>query len=46
MSAIARRVPPGCDRTCLEGLLDAYVTAVVAHEPTRVPFARAAKFAG
>ena len=34
----------GCDRACLEGLLDAYVDAVVAHEPKRLPLARDVKF--
>ena len=33
-----------CDRSCLEGLLDAYVEAVVAHDPTQLPLARGAKF--
>ena len=33
-----------CDRSCLEGLLDAYVEAVVAHDPKQLPLARGAKF--
>ncbi|HUQ51543.1 MAG TPA: hypothetical protein VM692_04930 [Gammaproteobacteria bacterium] len=34
----------GCDRACLEGLLDAYVDAVVAHEPQRLPSTADVKF--
>lgn len=34
----------GCDRACLEGVLDRYVDAVVAHEPKRLPLARGARF--
>ena len=28
-----------CDRTCLEGLVDQYLEAMVAHDPSRAPFA-------
>jgi hypothetical protein len=31
------RVPVDCDRACLERLVDAYLSAVVAHDPTRLP---------
>jgi hypothetical protein len=34
----------GCDRACLEGLLDTYVEAVVAHDPKRLPLAPSVKF--
>jgi hypothetical protein len=33
-----------CDRTCLEGFVDRYVDAVVAHDPARAPLARAVRF--
>jgi hypothetical protein len=33
-----------CDRACLERFLDAYVDAVVAHDATRLPTNRGAKF--
>ena len=33
-----------CERACLEGLLDRYVDALVAHEPSRLPLASAVKF--
>lgn len=33
-----------CDRACLEGYVDRYVAALVAHDPSRAPFARDAKF--
>ena len=41
-SAAAQR--GGCDRTCLEGFLDFYVAAVVAHDATLLPLARDVKF--
>jgi hypothetical protein len=31
------RVPTECDRTCLEALIDEYLAAVVAHDPSRLP---------
>ena len=33
-----------CDRACLEGLLDSYVDAVVAHDAARLPLTADAKF--
>jgi hypothetical protein len=33
-----------CDRTCLNKLVDAYLAAIVAHDPTRVAIAENAKF--
>lgn len=33
----AERVPTDCDRACLESLLDLYLDAVVAHDPSRLP---------
>ena len=33
-----------CDRTCLTGLLDRYVDALVAREPSRLPVAATVKF--
>ena len=30
-------IPLNCDRSCLEGLVDQYLHAVVAHDPTRLP---------
>jgi len=41
-SAAAQR--GGCDRACLEGFLDFYVAAVVAHDATLLPLARDVKF--
>jgi len=34
----------GCDRDCLTSVVDRYLTAMVAHDPTRAPFAEGAKF--
>jgi hypothetical protein len=33
-----------CDRACLEGFVDRYLDAMLAHDPGKVPFARDAKF--
>ena len=33
-----------CDRACLEGLVDQYLDAAIAHDPSKVPFARNVKF--
>lgn len=33
-----------CDRACLEGFVDQYLDAVIAHDPKRVPIAPNAKF--
>ena len=35
---------PACDRACLEGFVDKYLDAVLAHDPARVPIAKGAKF--
>jgi hypothetical protein len=34
-----------CDRTCLEGMISAYLTALAAHEPRRLPVAPDVKYA-
>lgn len=33
-----------CDRTCLNGMIDRYLDAVVAHDPARLPVAKSVKF--
>lgn len=33
-----------CDRACLKALADTYLAALVAHDPSRVPFATGVKF--
>jgi hypothetical protein len=33
-----------CDRTCLSGIVDTYLAAMVAHDPARAPMARGARF--
>jgi hypothetical protein len=42
----AQRGPAGaaCDRACLEGIADAYLAALVAHDPSKAPMAPDAKF--
>lgn len=42
--AVLAAQPPRCDRGCLEGWLDRYVEAFVAHAPSRLPFAKGVTF--
>lgn len=34
----------GCDRACLNGLIDQYLAAVAAHDPSKLPLAKGVKF--
>jgi hypothetical protein len=36
-SAQTKAVPTDCNRTCLEGLMEQYLTALIAHDPKRLP---------
>ena len=36
--------PPTCDRECLNGFVDQYLDAVVAHDPSRIPVTNWVKF--
>jgi len=40
----ARAAAPACDRACLEGFVDQYLQAVVAHDPHTLPLTRTVKF--
>jgi hypothetical protein len=35
---------PSCDRACLDGIADQYLDAVMAHDPSKAPIAKTAKF--
>jgi len=37
-------IPLTCDRACLEGVLNQYLDAVVAHDPKRVPLSADVKY--
>jgi hypothetical protein len=37
LAASTGPIPLNCNRTCLEGLIDQYLAAVVAHDPKRLP---------
>jgi hypothetical protein len=37
-------IPLNCNRACLENLIDQYLTAVVAHDPKRMPFSADVKY--
>jgi hypothetical protein len=43
-SASPNALPDRCDRACLEGVVDSYLAALVAHDPSRVPIATDVKF--
>ncbi|HXX18723.1 MAG TPA: hypothetical protein VEJ46_04925 [Candidatus Acidoferrum sp.] len=40
----ARSADETCDRACLNGLVDQYLDAVVAHDPSHLPLAKTVKF--
>ncbi|HKJ74872.1 MAG TPA: hypothetical protein VKA19_12220 [Alphaproteobacteria bacterium] len=40
----AHAVAINCDRACLFGVVDQYLAAMVAHDPSRAPIAKGAKF--
>lgn len=42
--AMAQPAAPSCDRACLTGVVDAYLKAMVAHDPSQAPFAAGARF--
>ena len=37
-------IPLNCDRTCLEGLINQYLAAVVAHDPSKLPLSKDVKY--
>jgi len=37
-------IPLNCDRTCLEGLIDQYLAAVVAHDPSKLSLSKDVKY--
>ena len=43
-SSSAQNSSAACDRACLEGLVDTYLDAVIAHDPKQLPLARDVKF--
>jgi len=43
-AAEALPAPPVCGRACLEGFIDQYLQALVAHDPARLPTVRDVKF--
>jgi hypothetical protein len=43
-TSVAQNSSASCDRACLEGLVDTYLDAVIAHDPKQLPLARDVKF--
>ena len=37
-------IPLNCNRACLEGVLNQYITALAAHDPKRVPLSKDAMY--
>jgi hypothetical protein len=37
-------IPLTCNRACLEGLIDQYLAAVVAHDPSKLPLSKDVKY--
>ncbi len=42
--AVAGQASAACDRSCLEGFVNRYMDALVAHDPTRLPLTKTARF--
>ncbi len=42
--AAAAKAGAGCDRACLEGFVDKYLDALVAHDPGKLPLAKGARY--
>ncbi|HXX44262.1 MAG TPA: hypothetical protein VEJ38_06005 [Candidatus Acidoferrales bacterium] len=41
---IARAADDSCDRACLTGMIDQYLAAMVAHDPSKLPLAKDVRF--
>jgi hypothetical protein len=44
LAASAARASDICDRSCLQGLVERYIAAMVAHDPQRLPLAQGVRF--
>jgi len=44
VSVYAKTKPAACDRACLEGFVDKYLDAAIAHDPSRLPLSKDVKF--
>ena len=44
LAASTGPIPLNCNRACLEGLIDQYLAAVVAHDPKRLPLSEDVKY--
>jgi hypothetical protein len=44
LAAAQSKSGSNCDRACLEGFVDRYLDAVIAHDPSKAPLAKDAKF--
>ncbi|MEN9706017.1 MAG: hypothetical protein RLZZ393_1896 [Pseudomonadota bacterium] len=45
LSGVAPARAATCDRACLEGIADRYLEALLAHDPSKAPLARGARYA-
>lgn len=44
MAGPSAAATPACDRACLDGFVERYLDALVAHDPARLPLAKGARF--
>ncbi len=44
LAASSAQASDVCDRTCLDGLVDRYIAALVAHDPEQLPLAQGVRF--
>jgi hypothetical protein len=44
LSAAQEKITGSCDRACLEGMVNQYLAAMVAHDASKAPFAKNAVF--
>jgi hypothetical protein len=42
--SVVRGAEQGCDRTCLNGFVDSYLAAMLAHDPSHLPVAKTVRF--
>jgi len=41
---VAKAADASCDRACLDGFVDQYMAALVAHDPARLPLTKTARY--
>src|SRR6478735_3652513 len=44
LAPVAGAASPSCDRACLEGIAEKYLTALLAHDPSKAPIAKGTRY--